>query len=251
MAAPANNPSSLSVGGISIPSAVPATVTAVLTIVFMFLPWVNIPLANMANTAMAFTGNGLNISPDYTILSLNDLINTLLAITPNSADAEREIAPLRAYIFFWGASIVVLIAGVVVNFMGKKWLIIVGSVLTAIAGIVWCGIIMSAQNEIGQGANGMQILALPPWPYAAILASVGTIILAAVLQPSGTPSVVQPGTTRPPQSDTPSPDTVDSSCYCPNCGALVQVAVPNSHCLVNITCGGCGERFPMEVRPRS
>lgn len=43
-------------------------------------------------------------------------------------------------------------------------------------------------------------------------------------------------------------ETSPSICTCPNCGVKVRVNVPRANCTVNITCGKCGHKFPMQVR---
>lgn len=40
-------------------------------------------------------------------------------------------------------------------------------------------------------------------------------------------------------------------CTCPHCGVKVRVTVPNANCQVNVTCGKCHQKFPLEVRRRS
>lgn len=37
---------------------------------------------------------------------------------------------------------------------------------------------------------------------------------------------------------------------CPHCGARTRATVPNADCMVNITCGKCHHKFPMQVRRR-
>ena len=44
---------------------------------------------------------------------------------------------------------------------------------------------------------------------------------------------------------------VSAVCTCPHCGIKVRVTVPNANCQVNITCGRCHQKFPVEVRRRS
>ena len=40
-------------------------------------------------------------------------------------------------------------------------------------------------------------------------------------------------------------------CTCPHCGVKVRVTVPNANCQVNVTCGKCHQKFPLEVRRKS
>lgn len=44
---------------------------------------------------------------------------------------------------------------------------------------------------------------------------------------------------------------VSAVCTCPHCGIKVRVTVPNTNCQVNVTCGKCHQKFPVEVRRRS
>lgn len=276
MTTPANQSETLDIGGMTVPTFVPPLVTAALTVVFMLMPWVHVPLAETANMAGALVGQGIAIASDYTVLRLSDLI----AIVPVDEYSKDGIAAVRGYVFFWGASIAVLVAGAILYITGKNWLLIVGCVMAAIAAIVWCGVMVYVQDLIAEEANGIQVFTLPPWPIATIIASIATLVFAVKLKdpsvvanaPAGQtrpiPNQSRSGVTQPltppvsstqpltPPVVTPPTSTaptayVDASCFCPNCGAQVQIAAPASHCIISITCGGCGAKFPMEVRPRS
>lgn len=293
---------SLNVGGTAIPTFLPALITAALTVVFMFLPWVHIPYADVANLAGGLAGESMGISPDYSVLGVFGLLNDALSMVSPNTEIPGEITALRAEIIFWGISIAVVVIGAILYVTGRKELLIVGCAMAAIVAVIWCFGLNHYQNMIAQETYGIQIFSLPPWPIATIVASVVTIFLAVSLKPAGiatgafggqtaampnpnqyrapvpgsTPYVAQqpqaapvtqqapiaqpapaqnyypqPAATAPVSTPAPAQAAyMDTACFCPNCGAEVRVSVPAQHCMVNITCRGCGAKFPMEVHPR-
>lgn len=308
----------------------PTLITAALTVVFMVLPWLHIPLADLASMFGAATGVAQvpGLLSDYNMFQLIGLINMI----PDNGSSEMAAGrnTMFAFIASWGIAILLVVGGAILYYLGKKQLLIAGSVVSALVAIAWCALMLYVQRVLNEQANGITIFQLPPWPYLTILASIATIVLAVVMKPAASTATAPQGAyrapaptpqpypntatapspmaqphpsaaptptpmsqpypgvpttqapmqaTRPVSNPNPTPAhrpqealhvpnagptyspqaqpnafpiaTARTSCICPTCGATVMVDVPSQPCLVNITCGNCRAKFPMEVHPRS
>lgn len=239
-------------------------ITSAATAIFCFMPWLRIPLANMANM---FVGGTDLLQTDYTVLSAFNFLSA--ALEADTSDSSGTIKfMVYGFMALWAAGIALLAFGAIQYYLSeKKEYLLAGGALSAVAGALWMIGVNYLNGYVAQEVS-LSVFELTPWPIATIVGGAATAILAANAQAPAAVHVPQPArgpvqTPRGPvqtqqrvqtqqQVQTPQqPQTmVKASCTCPTCGYTVQVEVPNQNCMVNIICGHCGAKFPMEVRPR-
>ena len=155
-------------------------VASVVALVCMFLPWVGLSssISSAYNDFTSFLSGSAGVSlgsmRDYAMFELGDAVRML-------AYLNRSFESLYAlFLLLWGVALVLLIAGLVVSFLGKRkgGLLALGCFCAAAVAVLWAVLVMYVNTS-----NHMELLSVGGGCIGAIVAGLAGFVLTLAGRP--------------------------------------------------------------------
>ena len=173
---------SVSMGGFT-PVGILARIAAVVAIVAMFMPWLEIP--GMQSIAKNVAYLGINMSGDYAypMYDMSEVTKTLDTLSSSSAYTAIQMA----FFALWVVALVLLVIGLVRSFIGNKstGALLPGGIVAAIVAIAWFGAISYLDADYARQlaqliGNRVQFFVIPGAVWVTFVAGLASGILGVM-----------------------------------------------------------------------
>ncbi len=165
------------------PVSIVGRVCAVITVVAMFMPWLEVPAMKSLGSYASMIG--VNMSGDYAypMYNMGDVTKTLDMISNSNAFTGIQMA----FLAFWAIALVLVLVGLVRSFVGRKssGSLLVGGIVAALVAILWFAAIMYLDGEFSRQVaqligSRVQFFAIPAAVWVTLVAGLASGILGAI-----------------------------------------------------------------------
>ena len=165
------------------PASIASRVCAVITLIAMFMPWLEIPgMQSLKNYASMFN---IKISSDYAypMYDMRDVTDVLDALS--SSNAYTGIQML--FLGLWLVALVLVVIGLIRSFVGRKSTgsLLIGGIFAALVAILWFAAITFLDGEYARQlaqliGNRVQFFVIPAAVWVTFVAGLASGILGAI-----------------------------------------------------------------------
>lgn len=150
-----------------------ARVAAVVTVIFMLMPWLSVPFLRSAGSLLSNFGISTGTGPDYTMYGMGDVTQTLDSLS--SSNAFGMVHTL--FLVVWGVALLALVAGLIISFTSTSKSarpLTAGGILAGVVAILWFVAISAINGELASQMSsyfgaGTQVFEVP---FAVIMTAI-------------------------------------------------------------------------------
>jgi len=165
------------------PASIASRVCAVITLIAMFMPWLEIPgMQSLKNYASMVN---IRISSDYAypMYNMRDVTNVLDTLSGSNAYTGIQML----FLGLWLVALVLVVIGLIRSFVGRKSTgsLLIGGIFAALVAILWFAAITFLDGEYARQlaqliGNRVQFFVIPAAVWVTFVAGLASGILGAI-----------------------------------------------------------------------